>query len=330
MADSILPHNSSALERDIEELGGKKRIDGIENPVGTMWNPQAVPAKILPYLAWALSVDKWEDDWSDDIKRNVIAASVEVHRKKGTVGAVKKAIAATGIDVEFLEWFENGGTPHTFSITAWSNENINNDGTTRLLPKAYADTIEGVNATKPVRAHFELMFGSRIPSDVGMALDGNVTSRAENTTEIVPYPSRSNTLAGSKYDAIAPGRSSETQEILPYPNRSNSEAGGKYEPLVSSRAASDMEIIPYAGKASSSAGGKYDPIVAARIDFEQEITPYLNQSNSEIGGGYDPYITARASESVEITPYTNVTGSDFGMSGTFAENSRINLNLEII
>mgnify|MGYP006264793461 CR=1 FL=1 len=97
MTNSILPPNASKLERDIEELGGKKRIDNVDVPVSKMWSPQDIPTKILPYLAWALSVDKWEDDWDDDIKRNVIAASVEVHRKKGTVGAVKKAIAATGI-----------------------------------------------------------------------------------------------------------------------------------------------------------------------------------------------------------------------------------------
>lgn len=388
MTDSILPPNSSKFERDIEELGGKKRIDAVENPVGSLWNPQSVPAKILPYLAWALSVDKWEDDWSDEIKRNVIAASVEVHRKKGTVGAVKKAIAATGIDVEFFEWFENNATPHTFSVTAWSNDNINEDGTTRLLPKTHADTISGINATKPVRAHFELMFGSRIPTDVGMALDGNATGRVNDSNEIVPYPNRSNTLAGTKYDTHAPGRTNQTQEIIPYTNRSNSSAGGKYDPLVTTRISGSNEIVPYPNRSSSSAGGKYDPLVAARASdsveviaytskaetsaggkydphvasraiHEQEVIPYPNKSNSEVGGGYeslvtarvgesqeiipytnrsnstvgtqyDPFVTARTSESVEMTPYVNSTGSDFGMSGLFAENSRVNLNLEII
>lgn len=57
MTDTILPPNSSALERDIEESGGKKRIEAIDVPVGKLWNPQTIPAEILPYLAWALSVD---------------------------------------------------------------------------------------------------------------------------------------------------------------------------------------------------------------------------------------------------------------------------------
>src|SRR3989338_3969294 len=123
MTDTILPPNSSALERDIEELGGKKRIEAIDVPVGKLWNPQTIPAEILPYLAWALSVDTWDNEWPDNIKRQVIAASVDVHSKKGTVGAVKKAIAALDIDVELLEWFQNNAIPHTFTVTAWSNYN---------------------------------------------------------------------------------------------------------------------------------------------------------------------------------------------------------------
>ncbi|MDA0782422.1 MAG: phage tail protein I [Proteobacteria bacterium] len=330
MADSILPPNSSKLERDIEELGGKKRIDAVENPVGTLWNPESVPAKILPYLAWALSVDTWEDDWSDEIKRLVIASSVEVHRKKGTVGAVKKAIAATGIDVEFFEWFENGGTPHTFSITAWSNDNRNTDGTTRLLPKAHAETISGVNATKPVRAHFELMFGSRIPSDIGLIADGNATGRINEKNEIVPYPNRSNSTAGGKFDSFVDARVSDINEIIPYTNRSDSSVGGKYDPLVATRINDTNEVVPYPNSSSSNAGGKFNPLVVARLSDSNEIVPYLSRSNSVVGTGYDSFVTSRAGENIEVTAYANTTNADIGMLNYLPVIARVNINMEIL
>ena len=357
MVDTILPPNASVLERDIEEVGGKVRIEAIDLPVGKLWNPQAIPAKVLPYLAWALSVDTWDNEWPEIIKRQVIAASVEVHRKKGTVGAVKKAITAIGIDVDFAEWFESGGTPHTFSITAWSNNNRDDEGKTKLLPNAYQDIKNGVNATKPVRAHFELMFGSRLPSDVGMGLDSNVTSRGENTTEIVPYPNRSNSLSGGKYDPLVPGRAEHVNEIIPYTNKSGSEVGGGYSSNVPARAAEVIELIPYISKANTASGGTYDSYAPARASHVNEIVPYANKSGSEVGGGYGSYVTGRASESVEmksytsksdtttgtgyepiaaaraakeieLIPYVSTTGSELGFSSSVPVIARINLSLE--
>jgi phage tail P2-like protein len=299
MMNSILPPNASILEKDIEDAAGKVRIEAIDLPVGNLWNPQTIPAQILPYLAWALSVDTWDNQWPENIKRQVIAASVEVHRKKGTVGAVKKAITAIDIDADFTEWFQNGGAPHTFGITAWSNNNRDEEGKTKLLPRAYTDIKNGVNATKPVRAHFELMFGSKLPSDVGAGFESNITSRANNTTEIVPYPSRSNSTAYGKYDSHVPARTEHVNEIIPYTSKTGAEVGGGYSSHVTVRAADSVEVIPYTGKA-----------------------------NSETGAVYSQHITARTTEDFEIMPYTNSTNTNFGILGSINTMPRINLSLE--
>jgi len=312
MSDTILPPNASSLEKDIEAAAGKTRIEAIDLPIGKLWNPQTIPAKILPYLAWALSVDTWDNAWPDNVKRQVIAASVDVHRKKGTVGAVKKAIAALDIDVELLEWFQNNAIPHTFTVTAWSNYNKDSEDKTKLLPQAYSDLKSSVTNVKPVRAHFELMFGSKLPSDVGAAFDGHVTSRANNTTEIVPYPSRSNSVAGGKYDSLVPARASHVNEIIPYTSKAGSEVGGGYSSHVTGRAAESVELIPYTSHANSTAGGLYDSHVAARAEHVNEIIPYANKSGSEVGGCYSSHVTGRTAESIELKPYTSKANTDTG------------------
>lgn len=65
-------------------------------PVGSLWSPDECPSHLLPWLAWALSVDEWDRDWPEEIKRQVISESVAIHRRKGTVEAVKRLLRAQG------------------------------------------------------------------------------------------------------------------------------------------------------------------------------------------------------------------------------------------
>lgn len=69
---------------------------GIETPITTLWNADTCPVAFLPWLAWALSVEIWDSGWSEDAKRGVIRESIAVHRQKGTVASVKRALAAAG------------------------------------------------------------------------------------------------------------------------------------------------------------------------------------------------------------------------------------------
>lgn len=112
---SLLPPNASTLLKDLEDIFGESFDLPTLNRYVT--NPDLAPVNILPWLAWALSVDDWSDSWSEQVRRNVIKASVEVHRKKGTIGALKKALQAfnyTNIKVE--EWFDYDADPYFFRV----------------------------------------------------------------------------------------------------------------------------------------------------------------------------------------------------------------------
>lgn len=101
---SILPKTSGDLERRLESLGDRYEI---ETNVDDLWNPEKCPANALVYLAWALSVDYWNDEWSEHIKRNVVSSSLDVHRLKGTSKSLHDAINALGYSLEIEYWHQN-------------------------------------------------------------------------------------------------------------------------------------------------------------------------------------------------------------------------------
>lgn len=99
---ALLPPNSTAAELAMEQA--TVRIGAVPVPLRTLWNPETCPMHLLPWLAWALGVDEWDAAWPDDVKRAVVAGSAEVHRRKGTIGAIRRALRNAGYgDAEIIE-----------------------------------------------------------------------------------------------------------------------------------------------------------------------------------------------------------------------------------
>lgn len=129
--NSLLPPNASPFEQAVE--ASTARMGNAPVPNAQLWNPAQCPAHLLPWLAWALSIDEWDSQWSEATQRQFIANSVSVHKNKGTLGAVKRALASLNINTEITEWYEknsespnedqseNGSThgePGTFTVSA--------------------------------------------------------------------------------------------------------------------------------------------------------------------------------------------------------------------
>ena len=85
---TLLPPNATKLQRDLEVIFAK-RMAVLGSPNRDVTNPDTCPAHILPWLAWEMSVDVWNENWAEEIRREVIKASLEVHKRKGTIGALK-------------------------------------------------------------------------------------------------------------------------------------------------------------------------------------------------------------------------------------------------
>ena len=144
MIKTLLPPNSTALELAIESSMAIAFDHAVA--IDHLWSADDCPIELLPYLAWALSVDTWNTDWPEHVKRQVVASAVYVHRFKGTPAGIKAALKALDLGVTISEWFDHGGDPYTFKADVMV--------TTRgLTDREFQDIIDVIAATKNARSH---------------------------------------------------------------------------------------------------------------------------------------------------------------------------------
>lgn len=72
------------------------RLAYVAVEVDKVSDPDVCPENLLPWLAWGLSVDYWDPAASVEEKRALIKNNKSLHKKKGTVGAVKSVLADAG------------------------------------------------------------------------------------------------------------------------------------------------------------------------------------------------------------------------------------------
>ncbi len=146
MTGDLLPHNATAQERALSD--STARLDEVPAPIRDIWNADTCPPNLLAWLAWAFSVDEWDGRWTDAQKREFVKRSVEIHRRKGTIGALKDALAALEVDVQVQEWFaqEPAGAPFTFRVLLEADQ-------TGFGQEGFASLFEVIMRTKNLRSH---------------------------------------------------------------------------------------------------------------------------------------------------------------------------------
>lgn len=176
---SLLPSNATPQELALE--AATSRLACLDaGLLRTLWNPATIPANLLAWLAWTLSVDEWMSDWDEATKRAVIAESYQLHLKKGTVYSVRRLLELVGFpDARLVEWFNlpqigtlGGipvGTPHTFAIgfdPTCSPDVVLDEDLFHRIERLLAHTA-------PVRSHMCLFLDLRASVDVPIASAGS-------------------------------------------------------------------------------------------------------------------------------------------------------------
>ncbi|HAT3648704.1 phage tail protein I [Raoultella ornithinolytica] len=158
MNSSLLPPGSSALERRLAQACSG--ISDLSVPLRDLWNPDSCPVKFLPYLAWAFSVDSWDESWSDAEKRSVISEAFWLHQRKGTVAAIRRVIEKTGYSMSIAEWWEVADPAGTFRLEV----DVNDIGiTTRMLD----ELTRLIDDAKPVSRHMAQMnIAAKVRGDI--------------------------------------------------------------------------------------------------------------------------------------------------------------------
>lgn len=152
---TLLPPNATPTELALE--AATARIADVAVPLRQLWNPATCPEALLPWLAWALSIDTWSPDWTEPTKRARIALAIDIQRHKGTLAGIRAVVSVFGGAVSIREWWQTvpRGVPHTFNIVLQLGQQGGVPASAALLD----DVITEINRAKPVRSHFEFVLG---------------------------------------------------------------------------------------------------------------------------------------------------------------------------
>ena len=206
MSDHLLPPNATPQERALSLAVA--RVGDIDTDLAALWRAEDCPAALLPWLAWAMSV---EEEWylctNDDERRALIGRALELHRRKGTPWAVRTALETAGYAGAEIEEGQpvalyDGTLFHTGSDTygggaRWALFRVLLDlGEDRGITAVEIDRIvTAIHRYKNARSHLrELAFRSDVADDMGV--DDATTLSAEVThADVKPW--------GLRYDGTA-------------------------------------------------------------------------------------------------------------------------------
>lgn len=147
MSDSsLLPSNRTPLEQALAQLSTGDFA--LADVLRQMHSVDSCPAELLPWLAIQRSVDRWDPEWSEAIKRKVVKDSFEVHKRKGTVGALRRVVEPFAEIIEITEWheLEPVGPPGTFTMSLALFDS-------GLSETAIAELERMISDTKPLSRH---------------------------------------------------------------------------------------------------------------------------------------------------------------------------------
>lgn len=95
----LLYRQASPLEKSMIDVDAPRQTNIPAEIIIDTWDPYRCPLVLLPYLAWAMGVTFWNDDWSETTKRAWVAIQWEFKSLRGTDPAIYMAVDFAGRDV---------------------------------------------------------------------------------------------------------------------------------------------------------------------------------------------------------------------------------------
>ncbi|ENU57134.1 Phage tail protein I [Acinetobacter guillouiae MSP4-18] len=179
---NLLPPNATDFEHKIVETSAQ--MTELNADLSRLIRIDDAPSDFLSILAWQFSVDRWQDDWPDEVKRAQIKNSIKVHQHKGTNYALRQIVESFGYSLTVHEWWQElpMSEPGTFQLT------IDTNGKS-LSEKSYNTLVELLHDAKPLTRELK---GVEI-NVIAVNGDTNVAVAMYDGEDVTIYPKQDET-----------------------------------------------------------------------------------------------------------------------------------------
>ncbi len=202
---SILPVSASRAERVVDSTAGDMLAEITVCLIRYVKNPDLCPAELLPWLAWEMSVDTWNELWTEAEKRAAIKRAAYIHRHRGTKAALNESLSDSPFRSQIVEWYEQTppGKPYTFRLNVEQKD-------LPVLMSDHQDLKHAVLRAKNLRSWFSIhVHGNCRGNEYGY---GYVTATEKLKNKIMP----SHILLSPGSVQLAPGETVSVKvTILP-------------------------------------------------------------------------------------------------------------------
>lgn len=176
---SILPVSASRAERVVDSTAGDMLAEIAVCLIRYVKNPDLCPTELLPWLAWEMSVDTWNEHWTEAEKRAAIKRAAYIHRHRGTKAALNESLADSPFRSQIVEWYEQTppGEPYTFRLNVEQKD-------LPVLMSDHQDLKHAVLRAKNLRSWFSIhVYGNCRGNGYGY---GYVTATEKLKNKIMP------------------------------------------------------------------------------------------------------------------------------------------------
>ncbi|WP_432239908.1 phage tail protein I [Herbaspirillum robiniae] len=186
-----LPPNTTPLERALARACAVLAETPV--PIRDLWSPDRCPVDLLPFLAWSFSVDRWDDEWSESVKRGTIKAARYIHQHKGTIAAIRGVVESLGYIIKITEWWqtEPRGQRGTFQLEI----GVLDSG---ITDEMFMEMERLIDDAKPLSRH---LIGLRIHLETRGQIYIGSYSRNGDVTTIYPWIAETIEVGGTMLQA---------------------------------------------------------------------------------------------------------------------------------
>lgn len=210
----LLPKNATPLELAVESMFRLQFDDLGEyaERLRTLWDPFTCPESELPLLAWAFSVDIWNERWPAPRKRQVVAEARRFHELKTTVAGTRMALGY--VDAELVRahlprhgfLVAKGTTEVEYQAWLQSLPEIRiyqNVPSTKSSPPGFVVNRRGIGSARAavVNRRRAVLIRNGVETDLvfsGVRIDDNGRLLPDAERLVIPEPYRVGFKAGGK------------------------------------------------------------------------------------------------------------------------------------